>query len=345
MTTQLAPTRAQKAAAILVAMGKPSASRLLKFFKQEELKALIEAARLLRTIPQADLERIVAEFESEFTEGAGLLDSADKMDTILNESLSPEEVDAIMRGKQPAPPPPGPAPIWPDLERLEPSRLGTFLTNEHPQTSAMVLSNMAAPASAKVLLTLDKTLRSEILKRMVTMGEVPEKASAIVENQLRSGVLSETSAKDTTAGQARVADVLNEMDKSQMDETMKDLEAAGTPDLDGIKARIFNFDDLPLLAQKARVLIFDGLSTDVVTLALRGAPAALAEAVLSSIGARSRRMIESELGQDGEGIQPADIAQARKTVVSATVRLSREGLFELPGAQGAAEEAPTAAAA
>ena len=46
-------TRAQKAAAILVAMGKPSASRLLKFFKQDELKALIEGARLLRTIRQA----------------------------------------------------------------------------------------------------------------------------------------------------------------------------------------------------------------------------------------------------------------------------------------------------
>ena len=89
MSTALSLTRPQKAAAILVAMGKPSASRLLKFFKQEELKALIEAARLLRTIPQSELEKIVAEFEDEFTEGAGLLDSADKMDTILNESLSP----------------------------------------------------------------------------------------------------------------------------------------------------------------------------------------------------------------------------------------------------------------
>jgi len=59
MTTALALTRPQKAAAILVAMGKPAASRLLKFFKQDELKALIEGARLLRTIPQADLERIV----------------------------------------------------------------------------------------------------------------------------------------------------------------------------------------------------------------------------------------------------------------------------------------------
>nr|WP_315925726.1 flagellar motor switch protein FliG [Mesorhizobium sp. SP-1A] len=342
--TQLALTRPQKAAAILVAMGKPSASRLLKFFKQEELKALIEAARLLRTIPQADLERIVAEFEAEFTEGAGLLDSADKIDTILNESLSPEEVDAIMKGKQPAPPPPGPGPIWPDLERLEPERLGSFLTGEHPQTSAMILSKLAAPATARVLLTLDKPLRSEILKRMVTLGDIPEKAAEIVEGQLRSRVLSEKSSKDTSAGQMRVADVLNEMDKSQLDETMRDLEAAGTPDLDGVKARIFNFEDLPLLPQKARVLVFDGIATDIVTLALRGATPAITEAVLSAIGARARRMIESELDQGSEGVLPADILQARKSVVSTTIRLSREGLFELPSAQGG-DAAPNADAA
>ena len=69
MSTAATMTRAQKAAAILVAMGKPSASRLLKFFKQEELKALIDGARLLRTIAQSDLEKIVAEFEAEFAEG------------------------------------------------------------------------------------------------------------------------------------------------------------------------------------------------------------------------------------------------------------------------------------
>ena len=96
MSTALSLTRPQKAAAMLVAMGKPSASRLLKFFKQEELRALIDAAKMLRTIPQSELEKIVAEFEAEFTEGAGLLDSADKMETMLNESLSREEMDALM---------------------------------------------------------------------------------------------------------------------------------------------------------------------------------------------------------------------------------------------------------
>ncbi|PBB82839.1 flagellar motor switch protein FliG [Mesorhizobium sp. WSM3879] len=337
--TSLTLTRPQKAAAILVAMGKPSASRLLKFFKQEELKALIEGARLLRTIPQTDLERIVAEFEAEFTEGAGLLDSADRMDTILNESLSPEEMSAIMGEKKFEPAPEGPPPIWPDLEKLEPTRLGTFLAGEHPQTSAMVLSKLAPQTAANVLLTMEKPIRSQIIKRMVTMANIPEAAARIVENQLRASVLSQKATRDTSVGQERVASVLNEMAKPELDELMQDLEEAGTPDLAGIRSRLFAFDDLPLLAQKARVLLFDGLSTELVTLALRGAPAELIESVLSAIGARSRRMIESELGQGSEGIALADIMAARKTIAVATIRLSRQGAFELPSMQTTAEAA------
>lgn len=335
MTTALTLTRPQKAAAILVAMGKPSASRLLKFFKQEELKALIEAARLLRTIPQSDLEHIVAEFEAEFTEGAGLLDSADKMDTILSESLSPEEVSAIMNGKQEQVSDDAPPPIWPELEKLEPLRLGAFLAGEHPQTSAMVLAKLSPQIAANVLLTLEKTQRSEIMKRMVTMSNAPATATKIIETQLRSRLLDSSSTKDTSAGQARVASLLNEMDKTQVDEVIQDLEAVGTPDLAGVKARIFSFDDIPLLTQKARVLVFDGLSTELITLALRGTTSELTEAILSSIGARARRMIESELAQGSEGIALADIMEARKSISSTTVHLSREGAFDLPGAQTA----------
>lgn len=330
----LSLTRPQKAAAILVAMGKPSASRLLKFFKQEELKALIEGARLLRTIPQADLERIVAEFEAEFTEGAGLLDSSDQMDTILNESLSPEEVSAIMNGRQQEAEPEGPPPIWPQLEKLDPARLGAFLEGEHAQTAAMVLSKLSPQTTASVLLTLDKSMRAEVVKRMMSLAKVPEAAEKIVEDQLRSRVLTETSSRDTSAGQARVASVLNEMDKSQLDEVMQDLEAAGTPDLDGVRARIFSFDDVTALSQKARVAVFDGLSTEIVTLALRGAQPDMTEAVLSAIGARSRRMIESELSQESS-VAAADIAQARKTIAATVVRLAREGQFELPSAPSA----------
>lgn len=340
MTALAAMTRAQKAAAILVAMGKPSASRLLKFFKQEELRALVEGARHLRTIPQADLEKIVAEFEAEFAEGVGLLDSADKMDLILNETLSPEEMSALMGTNEPAVPANAPPPVWPLVEKIDPARLGEFLAVEHPQTAAVVLSNLAPPAAAGVLMTLDKGFRSEIVKRMLSMSAVPPAATRMVENQLRSRVLVERATKDTSIGQNRVASLLNELDKGQLDEVMAELASAGAPDLEAIRSRLFSFEDIPLLSQKSRVALFDGLASDLVTMALRGAPAPLIEAVLSAIGARSRRMIESELGQETSA-SVSDVAKARKNIASTAIRLSREGSVELP----APDQAPAQDAA
>jgi flagellar motor switch protein FliG len=336
MSTAATMTRTQKAAAILVAMGKPSASKLLKFFKQEELKALIEGARLLRTIDQADLEKIVAEFEAEFTEGAGLLDSAARMDTILTESLSPEEMNALMGVNQPEAEQEGPQPVWPQIEKTDPARLGAFLAEEHPQTAALILSNLSPAAAASALLSLEKPARSEIVKRMMSMAAIPEAATRIVEGQLRSRVLAESSTRDTSAGQIRVASVLNEMDKDQLDEVMQDLEQAGAPDLEALRSRLFAFEDVVLLTQKARVALFDSVSTELVTLALRNAPAALGEAVLSSIGARSRRMVESELGQESGSVAQADIVRARKSIAAAAIRMAREGAFELPAMQSVA---------
>jgi flagellar motor switch protein FliG len=316
-------------------MGKPSAGRLLRFFKHEELKALIEAARQLRTIPQSELENIVAEFEEEFTEGAGLLDSGDQMDTILNESLSPEEISTLMGWGKPSLNDES-APIWPELEDLEPWKLGALLEGEHPQTIAMVFSNLASQPAAKALLTFEKTMRSEVLKRMLAMTGVQPAAKQLVENQLRSRMIAEANAKDVSAGQTRVASLLNELDKAVLDEIVAELEESGTEGMDGVKARLFSFEDVLLLSQKARVTLFDGLATELVTVALRGATPDVTEAVLSAIGARSRRMIESELAIVPEVSMVDEIAKARKRIASAAIELAGTGAIELPNLQAAA---------
>ena len=67
--------------------------------------------------------------------------------------------------------------------------------------------------------------------------------------------------------------------------------------------------------------------------ALRNAEPALVEAVLSSIGARSRRMIESELASAAGNVSADDIARARKSIASTAIKLAGEGAFELPSTQ------------
>ena len=332
--TALTLTRPQKAAAILVAMGKPAASRLLKFFKQDELRTLIESARLLKTIPQSELEKIVAEFEDEFTVGAGQIDSGDQMGDLLNEALTPEQVSAIMGGDRPS----GnqPPPVWSELEKIDASRIATFLSSEHPQTAALVVSKLGPAAAATALLGVEKRLRSEIIRRMMSISTIPDVAIRLIENQIRGRLLGESASKDTAVGQTRVASLLNELDKGQLDEVLQDLQDAGTPNLEALRARLFSFEDIVLLSQKARVTLFDGLSTELVTVCLRQASPDMVEAVLSSIGARSRRMIEAELAQGSDGFPMAEIIKARKSVAATTIRMAREGAFELPSVQKAA---------
>ena len=336
MNQQISLTRSQKAAAILVAMGKPAAGRLLKFFKQEELRALMDGARLLRTIPQAELERVVAEFEAEFAEGAGLLDSADTMDTIFSETLTAEEMSALMGDAPSGPQAIEAKPVWPQLEELDPALVGAFLEAEHAQIAAFILSNLASSFAAQVLLTLPKPQRGEIVKRMLGLNTVAPEAAALVENELRVRLIDDNSAKASTGGQMRVARVLNELDKSQLDEVMDDLEQAGGTNLESIRAQLFAFEDIVLLDQKARVTLFDGIAADVVTMAVRNADAALTEAILSALGVRARRMIESELKTDPGNVSAADIGKARKTIASTAIRLASQGQFALPQVQTAA---------
>lgn len=328
-------TRSQKAAAILVAMGKPAAGRLLKFFKQEELRALMDGAKALRTIPQLELERIVAEFEAEFAEGAGLLDSADTMDTIFSETLTPEEMDALMNGAS-GPMPIAAEPVWPRIEQIEAERVAAHLAGEHPQVAAFVLSKLAPSAAAQVLLSFGKPARGEIVKRMLALNPVQEATEAMIEADLRVKLVDDTSGQAVSGSQIRVASVLNELDKSQLDEVMQDLAEAGAPGLDAIRAQLFAFEDVVLLGQKERVSLFDGIAADVVTTALRDADAEMTEAILSALGQRSRRMIEAELKADPGNISAADVARARKSIAAAAIRLSSQGVITLPNMQEAA---------
>jgi flagellar motor switch protein FliG len=327
MSGKLLLTQSQKAAAVLVAMGKPAAARLLKFFKQDELKALIEAARTLRTIPQSELERIVAEFEAEFTEGAGLLDSGDKMDTLLSESLTAEEMQSLLDRDKPVGEVEAPS-IWPSLEALDPQRLIGLVGEEHPQTIAYVFSRLPTSSAARALVLLDRAMRGEVVKRMLALAPVKGPSGLMLENHLRVRLMAESAGKDTSEGQVRVAGVLNELGKGELEEVMGDLEAAGTADLQAIRARLFSFEDILFIAPKSRVSLFDGLGSDLVTLALRGSTPEMREAVLSALGQRSRRMIEAELASAVE-VAADEVDRARRQIASIALRQSAEGTLDL----------------
>jgi flagellar motor switch protein FliG len=220
--------------------------------------------------------------------------------------------------------------------RLDPARLAAIVGVEHPQTVALILSQIAPSAAAKVVVLLEKSLRGDVVKRMLSLAPVSHAAKAMVEGQLRARLAAETNTKDDSAGTKRVANLLNELDRGDLDEVMADLEEAGSTAIDKLRAQLFSFEDIVLLTQKARVSLFDGLPTDQVTNALRNADPQTVEAILSALGARSRRMIESELASGSDNVSADEISRARKSIASAAIRMAQDGAFELPQRQEAA---------
>lgn len=94
----------EKVAALLVAIGRPSASRLLKHFNADDLRSLAGHARKLEPITPGDFEELVKEFENAFADGAPVSEAGMRFEGLLRETLSAEEASAVIENRRPEPP-------------------------------------------------------------------------------------------------------------------------------------------------------------------------------------------------------------------------------------------------
>ncbi len=317
---------AEKAAAVLLAMGTPVAGKLLKYFTQSELQVIIASAQTLREIPPDELHSLVNEFEDLFTEGTGLMDNAKAIESILDAGLTPEEVDGLL-GRRTAFQAYEDS-SWDRLQDADPAFICRYLMREHPQTIAYILSMLPSAFGAKVLLQLPESLRADVMKRTVNMKDVSPKAAEIIEKRVFE-LIRDIEAERNSTGSAKVAELMNELDKPQVDTLLNSLEQVSREAVNKVRPKIFLFEDLLQMPQRSRVMLLNDIAGDVLTMALRGAAAEIRECVLASISPRQRRMIESDLAAGVAGINPREIAIARRAVAQEAIRLANAGQIEL----------------
>ena len=315
-------SQAEKAAAVLLAMGKGVAGKLLKYFTQAELQTIIASAQRLRAIPPDELLLLVNEFEDLFTEGTGLMDNAAAIEAILEEGLTPEEVDGLL-GRRTAFQA-YESSIWDRLQDADPAFIGKFLSREHPQTMAYILSMLPSSFGAKVLLQLPESRRADIMNRTVNMKDVSTKAAQIIENRVVE-LINAIEAERNSNGSAKVADLMNELDKPQVDTLLTSLETISKEAVNKVRPKIFLFEDLLSMPQRSRVLLLNDVAADILTMALRGASNEIKECVLSAISPRQRRMIESDLAVPAATLNPREVAIARRAVAQEAIRLANSG--------------------
>ncbi|KYB45656.1 flagellar motor switch protein FliG [Brucella anthropi] len=142
-------------------------------------------------------------------------------------------------------------------------------------------------------------------------------------------MLGRSDAGPVKAHHGQIANIFNQLDRQEMEELMSSLKDLSQDDIARIKAKLFNFEDVERLSQRARLLLFDEVQTEQIATALRGADASLQEMVLSSLSTRGRRMVESELAAEQGNITSQNIADARRAIARIAIDLSERGIITL----------------
>jgi len=316
-----------KVAALLLAMGRPLAGRLLKHFDPEELKLITRSVAGLGTVPMHSIEGIIEEFAGQFLNGGDLMGSANEVEQLLTGVLSASQIAEVMADVNSG----SAQPMWQRLSTIPDNVFANYLLKEHPQTAALILSKVSPSCAAKAMTLFPRERRNALMRRMLSISSVTDAAMRVLESTLREDLLMKASRNNGDDQNARMADIINKMDREQMEDVLQSLAETRPKTAETLRGLLFTFDDLIKLPPRTRMALFESIPTERVVLALKGADDEIKDAILSSLTGRARRMVEQELASS-EPASQRDVVKARRAIADTALSMAEKGEIELNSA-------------
>jgi flagellar motor switch protein FliG len=320
-------TGPEKAAALLLMIGKPPAARLLKHFDQPDLQAVARAAAGLGAISATTLDRLVDEFATDFSAGADLFSDAGQVKNLLADSLPPEQIADILGAESSETNEPD---VWQTLAQAPEPAMIALVMAERATTATYILSRLDPAVARKIIAALPRDRRNAALCGLLAPLDVTPLAARLIEEAVENALKKAPKAAAGGDGRSRLAGIINGFDPEEAEDAMRALEQARPKDAAIVKTMLFSFNDLPRLSERARALLFDRASIDIVVMALRGTDADFRDTVLSSMPSRGRRLVEGELNS-GAFAPPQDVAKARKAIAEIVLGMASRNEIELGG--------------
>jgi flagellar motor switch protein FliG len=303
----------QKAAAFLVTLGVDRSSAVLQNLGEVELERVLLAISEAGTVPATTRYGVLREAHELIVAGEGVMTGGIELTRqLLARAVGPrrgaEILERLAAVKQRS--------SFEILRSADPQQVGNILSDEHPQTIAVVLSYLDAKQAAAILGSMPADLQSDVTLRLAQMDRIPPQVVEQVEKGLKrklSGVLSEADYK-ATGGVSFLVKVLNQVDRGVQKSILETMEGSNPTLADEIRASMFTFDDLVKLDDKSIQRMLRDVNKNELVLALKGAPEKLKELIMRNMSERARETLKEELSILGPQLAKNVYAAQRKVV-------------------------------
>ncbi len=323
----------QKAAVLMVLLGKEYSSQIYKFLSQEEIEQLTLAITNLDRVDSAVSDEVLEEFhdislaQKYVTEGG-----MDYARDVLVAAMGAEQADALLgrltSSLQVRP--------FDFVRRADSAQVFNFIQNEHPQTIALVLSYLDTSRASMILSSLPRDMQAQVIKRIARMGIVSpdyiREAERVLERKF--GSVGYT-ANVTVGGIDTIVEILNSVDRGTESFILGAIEQED-PDLaEEIHTKLFVFEDLIKLTDVALQKVLKEVDNDVLTIALKSATEQITQKIFKNVSKHMREIIEENMKFMGP-VRVKDVESAQQKIVNVVRRLEDAGVIDV--ARGGRED-------
>lgn len=332
--TQANLTNKQKAALLVLALDLPTATALMRTLSQQEIEDLTVEITRLKGVPAAVTEKVVEEFQQLIAAQEYLIEGGtEQAQALLEKSLGPEKAALILERVRGVTNVRG----FNNLKKVDAYQIASFVQKEHPQTIALILSNLRTEQVAEVLSQFPPALRNDVVYRMATLGKVSPSLLAEMEEALETVAQSEMALGVSEAGGPKaVATILNRIGGDTAKEIMEHFEKREPQLAQEIKNLMFMFEDIIYVDDRGIQRVLREVDKKDLALSLKVVDEKLKSKILSNMSERARELLLEELEYMGPvRLKEVEAAQAR--IVAIVKQLEEAGEIIIVGRGGAEE--------
>ena len=255
----------------MMSLGEAEASEVFKHLSPKEVQKLGEAIAKTRRSPASGWTRWSTSSPGVAASQSLLVsNSGDYVRSVLKLALGDDKaallIDRILQG--------GDVSGIESLKWMDPLSVAELLRNEHPQIVAAILVHLDYDQAADVLKHLTERQRNEVMLRVATMEGIQPTALKDL-NEVLFKVLAggDKIRKASLGGVKTAAEMINLMGTA-IEGTVIESIRSHDPDLaQKIMDKMFVFDDVLKLDDKAIQMVLKEVASDTLIVALKGAAA------------------------------------------------------------------------
>ena len=223
------------------------------------------------------------------------------------------------------------------IRKTDPSQVLNFIQDEHPQTIAMILSYLSPTQSAMILGALTPEKQADVAKRIAMMDRTSPDVIKEVERVLERKLSSLLNQDYTIVGGVdAIVDILNTVDRGTEKHIMESLEIEQPELADEIRKKMFVFEDILLLDDRAIQRVLRDVDNNDLGIALKGANEEVQNVIFKNLSKRLSAMIKEDMEFMGP-VRMKDVEEAQQKIVgiirkledSAEIVISRGGGDEI----------------